>query len=191
MSGEGMIYYLPGRGGRIDTGLGLEIQSRGFNVCGREMSGDFQRLRFSDQIQVIAADLEAGFWTAEALVVANSFGAYLYLHAQTLLNPFLGKVLLLSPIIGTAASPGNGPRFSPPFTGRLEGLVEAGKLRVASRCEIHVGELDWQCQPETLKRFGAKVGIAVNVVAGGGHMLDKGYGSQLLDAWLPNAEPAT
>jgi hypothetical protein len=191
MSGEQMIYYLPGRGGRIDTGLGLEIQSRGFNVCGREMSGDFQRLRFSDQIQVIAADLDAEFWTEEALVIANSFGAFLYLHAQTLVDPFPGKVLLLSPIIGTAASPGNGPRFSPPFAGRLEGLAEAGKLRVASRCEIHVGGLDWQCQPETLKRFGAQVGIDVTVVAGGGHMLDKGYVSQLLDAWLPNAEPAT
>jgi hypothetical protein len=126
MSGARDVYYLPGRGGRIDTGLGLEIQSRGFSVFGRDMSGDFQRLRFSDQIRVIADDLEAGFWRKEALVVANFFGAYLYLHAQTLVDPFPGKVLLLSPIIGAVAAPGNAPRFSPPHAYRLEGLAEAG-----------------------------------------------------------------
>lgn len=191
MSGARDVYYLPGRGGRIDAGLGLEIQSRGFSVFGHDMSGDFQRLRFSDQIQVIAGDLKARFWTNEAIVIANSFGAYLYLHAQTLLDPFPGRVLLLSPVMGTAAASGNGPRFSPPFADRLEGLAEARKLRVATRCEIHVGELDWQCQPASLTRFGEQVGIAVSVVAGGGHRLDKSYVSRLLDGWLPNSEPAT
>lgn len=187
MSSARDVYYLPGRGGRIDAGLGLEIQSRGFSVFGRDMSGDFQRLRFSNQIRVIADDLKAGSWTEEAIVIANSFGAYLYLHAQALVDPFPGRVLLLSPIIGAVAAPGNGPRFSPPHADRLAGLAEAGKLHVASRCEIHVGELDWQCQPASLTRFGEQVGIAVSVVPGGGHMLDKSYVSRLLDGWLPNS----
>ena len=98
------IYYLPGRGGRVDEGLGLALQSRGLTVYGRHLFGEFQRLRFSDQIQVIADDLKHGFWNENALVVANSFGAYLFLHAQTLLDPFPGKVLLLSPIIGATCS---------------------------------------------------------------------------------------
>lgn len=125
----------------MNSGLALALQSRGFNVSGRETFGEFQRLRFSEQIQVIADDLLANFWHQDALVVANSFGAYLFLHAQTLIPAFPGKVLLLSPIVGGSAAPGNGPRFSPPFAERLGQLAETNELVVPQRCEIHVGEL--------------------------------------------------
>ena len=182
---DGTIYYLPGRGGRVDEGLGLALQSRGLTVYGRHLFGEFQRLRFSDQIQVIAEDLKHGFWNKNALVVANSFGAYLFLHAQTLLDPFPGKVLLLSPIIGATAAPGNGPRFSPPFAERLLQLAQGGELTKPTRCEIHVGESDWQSDPAKVGRFGELARIPVTIVPGGGHMLDKVYVSDLLDRWLP------
>lgn len=45
---EKAIYYLLGRGGRVDEGLGLALQSRGLTVCGRHLFEEFQRLRFSD-----------------------------------------------------------------------------------------------------------------------------------------------
>ena len=185
------IYYLPGRGGRVDEGLGLALQSRGFSVYGRQLFGEFQRLRFSDQIQAIAEDLKQGFWREDALVVANSFGAYLYLHAQTLLDPIPGKVLLLSPIIGAAAAPENGPRFSPPFADRLLQLAQAGELTTPHRCEIHVGELDWQCQPAKIQGLGKLTGIPVTVVPGGGHLLSHSYVSALLDRWLGFSQPPT
>ncbi len=185
------IYYLPGRGGRVDEGLGLELRRRGLTVYGRHLFGEFQRLRFSDQTQVIAEDLQNGFWTENALVVANSFGAYLYLHAQTLLDPFPGKVLLLSPIIGATAAPGNGPRFSPPFAERLLQLAQAGEFTTPTRCEIHVGELDWQCQPAKIQGLGNLTGIPVTVVPGGGHLLSHSYVSALLDRWLGFSQPPT
>ncbi|AOL94023.1 hypothetical protein [Porphyrobacter sp. LM 6] len=185
-SDDQAIYYLPGRGGRVDEGLGLALQSRGFVVYGRQLFGEFQRLRFSDQIQAIAEDLKQGFWREDALVVANSFGAYLYLHAQTLQDPFPGKVLLLSPIIGATAAPGNGPRFSPPFAERLLELAQKGELTKPTNCEIHVGELDWQSEPAKVECFGELTGIPVTVVPGGAHMLDKKYVSGLLDRWLPD-----
>lgn len=169
----------------MNSGLALALQSRGFNVSGRETFGEFHRLRFSEQIQVIADDLLASFWHQDALVVANSFGAYLFLHAQALIPAFPGKVLLLSPIVGGSAAPGNGPRFSPPFAERLGQLAETNELVVPQRCEIHVGELDWQCQPEKLGHFGKLTGIPVTIVPGGAHMLDKDYVSRLLDRWLP------
>ncbi len=181
---ERVIYYLPGRGGRVDEGLGSALQSRGFTVYGRHLFGEFQRLKFSDQIQVIAMDLQQGFWNENSLVVANSFGAYLFLHAQTLLDPFPGKVLLLSPIIGATAAPGNGPRFSPPFADRLHQLVQAGELPIPTRCEIHVGEHDWQCQPDKIKLFGQLTGMPVLIVPEGGHLLSHSYVGQLLDGWL-------
>lgn len=181
---DGTIYYLPGRGGRVDDGLGLALQSRGLTVYGRHLWGEFQRLRFSDQIQVIAEDLKHQFWNENALVVANSFGAYLFLHAQTLLDPFPGKVLLLSPIIGATAAPGNGPRFSPPFAERLLQLAQGDELTKPTRCEIHVGELDWQCQPLKIQEFGELTGIPVTTVPDGEHLLSHSYVSELLDRWL-------
>ena len=183
-SDDRAVYYLPGRGGRVDEGLGLALQSRGFRVYGRQLFGEFQRLRFSDQIQVIAEDLKQGFWREDALVVANSFGAYLYLHAQTLQDPFPGKVLLLSPIIGATAAPGNGPRFSPPFAERLLQLAQAGEFTTPTRCEIHVGELDWQCQPDRIRNFGRLTGMPVKTVPEGGHLLSQAYVGELLDRWL-------
>lgn len=181
---EGSVYYLPGRSGRVDEGLGLALQSRGFTVYGRHLLGDFQRLRFSEQIQVIAKDLKHGFWKENSLVVANSFGAYLYLHAQTLLDPFPGKVLLLSPIIGATTAPGNGPRFSPPHAERLFQLAQSGEFTTPLTCEIHVGELDWQCQPDQLQTFGQLTGIAVTVVPNSGHLLNHSYVGELFDRWL-------
>lgn len=181
---DGAIYYLPGRGGRVDEGLGLALQSRWLTVYGRHLFGEFQRLRFSDQMQLIAEDLKHGFWNENALVIANSFGGYLFLHALTLLDPFPGKVLLLSPIIGTTAAPGNGPRFSPPFAERLLQLAQGGELSTPSRCEIHVGELDWQCQPGKIQEFGKLTGIPVTTVPDGGHLLSHSYVSGLLDRWL-------
>lgn len=178
------LYYLPGRGSRLDAGLGIELESRGYTVVGRETTGQFQRLRFSEQIEVIAEDLTTQFWHHEARVVAHSFGAYLFLHAQASLPPFPGKVLLLSPVIGGSAAPGNGPRFYPPFADRLLYLARAGKLRVPTSCEIHVGALDWQCSPEGLRSFGELMGIPVSVVPEAGHRLDETYVRRLLDAWL-------
>ena len=40
------IYYLPGHGGRVTTGLGQALVSRGYAVVGRETVGDFKRLDF-------------------------------------------------------------------------------------------------------------------------------------------------
>lgn len=133
---------------------------------------------------MIAEDIKHGFWNENSLVVANSFGAYLFLHAQTLLDPFPGKVLLLSPIFGATVAPGNGPGFSPPFAKRLLQLAQGGKLTKLSRCKIHVGESDWKSEPEKVGHFGEHAGIPVTVVPGGGHILDKGYVSDQLDRWL-------
>jgi hypothetical protein len=69
------VYYLPGYGGRMHTGLGQALMNRGASLAGRETTGDFRTLRFMDQIQTVAEDLQSHFWREDAQVVANSFGA--------------------------------------------------------------------------------------------------------------------
>jgi hypothetical protein len=178
------IYYLPGRGGQLLTGLGQVLISRGLQVIGRETLGQFRDLSFAEQVQVISDDLHARFWDEDSLVIANSFGAYLFLHAQTQMPPYPGRVLILSPIVGEFESHESGTVYSPPYPKRLSELASQKAFPTPRNARVHVGELDWQSVPANVIEFGALTGIPVTVVPGAGHMLPKDYVGELLDTWL-------
>jgi hypothetical protein len=178
------IYYLPGHGGRIGTGLGEGLLSRGFQVAGRETVGEFKKLPFRKQTEVIATDLMSNYWHEDARVICNSFGSYLFLHAQTFMEPYVGKVLLLSPIIGEFSDESSGLGFIPPYAERLGEIAGSGTYPSPMHCEIHVGELDWQSNPKNVLKFAEIIGLPVTVVPQGGHNLGIQYVSTLLDSWL-------
>ena len=52
-----LIYYLPGRAGRLSTGLLQALMDRGYDVTGRETRGDFKDLSFIDQVETVKEDL--------------------------------------------------------------------------------------------------------------------------------------
>ena len=45
------VYYLPGMGGHLNTGLGKGINDRGFQIVGRETLGEFQKYSFQDKLR--------------------------------------------------------------------------------------------------------------------------------------------
>ncbi len=184
ISAKQVVYYLPGHGGQLATGLDQSLMDRGFDVTGRETRGDFRALPFDEQVQTIMDDLQGHFWHAQATVVCNSFGSYLFLHAQAQLPSFPGRVLLLSPIVGEFTNEQARTSFSPPQPERLKTLAEAGQFNAPIHCEIHVGEEDWQSIPANVQAFGRLTGIPVTVEAKGGHDLGKAYVGPLLDRWL-------
>ena len=183
-SAPGEIYYLPGMGGRLDAGLGEELLRRGFALRGRETVGAFKKLRFGEQVDAVKQDLVERFWKPEARVIANSFGGYLFLHAQLELTQFPGRVLLLSPVIGSTAQSATGMRFYPPRADVLKQMAQAGRFPKPHNIEVHVGEEDWQAGPQALVEFCKAVGIKVHVVPGRGHMLGSDYTGPLLHRWL-------
>ena len=180
------VYYLPGWGGLLSTGLGQALLERGYNITGRETVGDFKSLGFAGQVETVASDLREHFWREDAHVICNSFGGYLFLHAQALIGePYIGNVILLAPIVGEfvqddEARPMN---FIPPQAEKLLELANAGNFPVPLKCEIHVGSEDWQSCPNATA-FGKLVGMKVNVVNGAGHGLPKDYVASLLDSWV-------
>ena len=184
MNSNSTLYYLPGRGGRLDAGLGVALVERNLVVSGRETVGEFASLSFQEQIELVAKDIQANFWHQEAKILANSFGAYLFLHAQTLMPAYLGKVLLLSPIVGEFSNNETGTHFVPPRSRKLKELAQAKKYPTPKSCEIHVGEEDWQSNPEHVSEFGKLLSVSVTVVPRAGHMLPKGYVTKILDQWL-------
>jgi hypothetical protein len=166
--------------------LGQALLDRGFDVTGRETVGEFKTQGFQRQVEIVASDLKEYFWREDAKVIANSFGAYLFLHAQVLIGePYIGRVVLLSPIVGEFANddqvrPMN---FIPPYAEKLLELANAGKFLVPLNCEIHVGSEDWQSCPN-VTAFAEMVGLKLNVVPRAGHMLPKEYVAKLLDQWV-------
>ncbi len=178
------IYYLPGRGGKLETGLGSNLLARGLQISGRELLGEFTRLPFEEQVLTVADDLRKHFWTPKARVICNSFGAYLFLHAQSILEPFCGKVLLLSPILGAALNESTGMTFVPPRAERLMELASSKTFPTPIRCEFHVGESDWQSDPEAVAKFCGPQKIHFRIVPNAGHQLPKAYVNEQLDRWL-------
>ncbi|MFO0115532.1 MAG: hypothetical protein ACK53F_11170 [Betaproteobacteria bacterium] len=113
------------------------------------------------------------------------------LHAQTLMKPYVGKVLLLSPIVGQFSDDeSSGLGFIPPRADRLAMLAESGAYPVPMQCEIHVGEFDWQSNPANVSHLASLLGLCVTVVPRGEHMLGKSYVSAVLDKWLASAAAA-
>jgi len=178
------VYYLTGMGGRLDAGLGQGLLSRGVQITGRELVSEFRKLDFQDQIDHIVDDLKSNFWHEDAQVIANSFGAYLFLHAQAQLPPYIGKVILLSPIVGEFANEETRMNFIPPRAEKLLNLAKDGHFPVPKQCQIHVGSEDWQSNPTNVTAFGQLLGLEVTVVPNAGHMLPKEYVGDLLDKLL-------
>ena len=171
-------------GGQLDSGLGQALLSRRLGVAGRELVGEFRQLGFQEQVDAVASDLQDSFWSPDARVIANSFGAYLFLHAQAQLPPYPGKVILLSPIVGEFANQETEMNFIPPRSEQLLELATTGLYPAPLTCEIHVGSEDWQSNPRNVETFGSLTGLVVTVVPEAGHMLPKEYVNKLLDRWL-------
>ena len=178
------IYYLPGMGGSLLQGLGQALVEAGCSVFGRELRGDFAKSSFAEKVAVVVEDLRGLEREGSPSVIANSFGAYLFLHAQAELSAYSGKVLLLSPIVGSFSNEGIGIGFIPPRANRLLEIAQGGEYPAPKHCEIHVGREDWQCNPEHVTKFGELAGVPVSVVPDNGHMLDRAYVRGVLEKFL-------
>jgi hypothetical protein len=143
------VYYLAGMGGRLDTGLGQGLLSRGCKISGRVLDGEFRKLDFQKQMPA-----------------------------------YVGRVILLSPIVGEFSNEETQMNFIPPRANKLLELAKAGNFPVPKQCEIHVGSEDWQSNPANVNALGALLSIKVSIVPNAGHMLPKEYVDGLLDRWI-------
>ena len=136
LSAHGDLIALTSHAGQLASGLGRALMDRGFDVAGRETRGDFRSLPFDEQIATVGQDLKDHFWHADARVICNSFGAYLFLHGQTLMPSFPGRVLLLSPILGEFTNAQARTSFSPPRPTRLKAWLRpaSSRFRVNAKC---------------------------------------------------------
>jgi hypothetical protein len=179
------VYYLPGANGQLSTGLGEGLKQRGLTVFGRATVGEFRQFSFDDQVQIIAEDLRsAKWWSSKGKVVVNSYGSYLFLHAQMHMPPYPGSVLMLSPILGSFENAQTGQSFFPPYADHLMRAARNKVFPVPTHLQIHVGSLDWQSPPNLVSEFSELVCAKLSIAAGRGHMLGSDYVGPVLDRWL-------
>lgn len=157
-----MIYFLPGRGSSFQGRLGTELQSRGYELSDRILEGEFAKLPFPDQINLIADDL-AKYSKKQTPLIAHSFGAYLGLHAILQNRNHAGKVLLISPILG--AVKGNGRMFKPPQSKRIAEAIETRQLPKLDM-DVLVGDQDWQSPLVECDVLVSACGLNLNIAPG-------------------------
>jgi len=143
--------------------------------------GDFKKLDFNDQVITIANDIKEHFWREDAKIIANSFGGYLFFHALSKLDPYIGKILLLSPIIVEFSSEEISTRFVPLYADRLSELASSNQYPAPVNCSFHGDSAYWHSNPEYVTKFASLLGLPVTVVPSKGHQLPIAYVSDLLD----------
>ena len=164
----------------MDGRLGKELQSRGYHLEGRVIEGDFLKLMFPEQVDLIADDL-AKHSKRHTPLIAHSFGAYLGLHAILQNSGYAGKVLLISPILG--AVKGNGRMFKPPQSQRITEVVEARQFPKLDMALL-VGDQDWQSPTVECENLAIVTGGKFRIAEGKGHDLGAEIVKKVLDFFL-------
>jgi predicted alpha/beta superfamily hydrolase len=183
------IYYMPGRGGRLNRGLGPALAARGLDVFGREITAEpgqtddnpFARLSFEQQVQVVAHDLETLVSEDNPCVIGNSFGAYLIVQALLHTNTFVGRCLFLSPVLGPCWL--SGMYFRPPQAGQLQRAIERGAFQNVA-IDVVTGELDAQSPRALCEQLTTNAQGRLQIIEGEGHQINPVVIQRVLDAWL-------
>ena len=170
-------YFLTGRGGSLQGGLGTAISSFTNRLYGREISGEFEKLALLEQVQIVQRDLNS-LYSENLRVIADSYGAYILLHSLINRDIQLPGVLLLSPVSGPAT--GDGRYFRPPGTKALKDAINNQRLGTEHTGRIVTGEEDWQSPPSDCRRLGAAMGIECLVLDDVGHRVPASYVHQEL-----------
>ncbi len=173
------VYLLPGRGARLDSGLGAEITRRGYALSGQEITPTFEQQPFSDQIQQVRGAIVSEHFHDSGLIVAHSYGAHLCLSALADLPAYPGRLLLISPVFRSVRSGFNS--FRPPGAKSLAQAIDSGSFPCPTgRVSILSGELDWQVPTDGLQRLASVVRADFELVPQAEHQLPH----QVVRDWL-------
>ena len=175
-----ILYFLPGRGSSLNGRLGMELQSRGYELHGRVLNGDFAKLSFPEQVDHVAVDLRE-LDGHDVPVVANSWGAYWALHAILQNQQSYSRILLISPILGAVR--GEGRMFKPPLNRLMDRAIETSEMP-SFELTILVGSLDWQSPQARCVELCKLMDGDLIVAEGKGHDLGRETVVQVLDQWL-------
>lgn len=175
---------MPGRGNKLSE-IGELVNSYNYDVCGREFIPPFSRVKFSEQLYIIQKDLQAYFWHVNAKLIGHSYGGYLLLHALSEMEPFPGRILLFSPVLGPAMDKKRLFISYPPRSKKLLALAKTDNFPIPRYMEIHTGSSDDGCDPKLAIIIGRlSPAVKVCIVQNQEHELSDSYVKKVISGFL-------
>ena len=167
------IIYITGRGGDANKGLGAYLKELDANRIGLSMNKQFLTLSFEEQVGVVAK-LIGDFDSPNTRIIANSYGAYLCLHALIDAPQYQSHILLLSPVIGAALNPKHLAYARLPGCQRYKLAVVEKRITRPASIAIHIGSDDMGYDPQPFSEFCSSLeSCELNVIENQGHTLDR------------------
>ena len=148
------LHYITGRGGSVDQGLSLYLSTLTRNYQALANNSELHKLAVNKQIDVVAQ-----FCAPATHLIANSYGAYLWLLSRIDAEPSHTKVLLPSPVMGRVIGPEKMLSSRPPRLRGLENAISEGRITLPQQVRVLTGKNDDACNSQAAVAQCAKLGI--------------------------------
>lgn len=174
------LRYITGRGGSATQGLSLYLSKLVDDYQALANDAELHRRSVDEQINTVVE-----FCKPATHLIANSYGAYLWLLSRIDAPPSDTRVLLLSPVMGRAVDPEKMLSSRPPRLKGLENAIDEERLVLPKLVSVVTGKDDNVCDYQTAARQCAKLGIVdLSVIVGEGHDMSHEVVSKTVDAFL-------
>lgn len=174
------IRYITGRGGSAQSGLSVYLSTLTSDFDALAIDPAFLQKGLEEQISRVRAfaDFESGY------LIANSYGAYLFLLSLIDRPRLTARVLLLSPVLGRAMDPERMLFSRPPREKTLQRAIRENRLGLPKLLWIVTGKDDEVCNYAMAAEISDSLGAELSVLEGQGHMIEPSIVSQTLTEFL-------
>ncbi|MDP6969267.1 MAG: hypothetical protein QGG88_09150 [Gammaproteobacteria bacterium] len=180
------IIYITGRGGDANKGLGAYLKKLDASRIGLSVNSSFLQLPFSQQVRFVA-ELIDEFDAANTYIIANSYGAYLCLHALLGAPEWHSRMLLLAPAIGSAVDTDAMFYARLPSAKIFSYALEQSLLTKPAYIAVHIGEADLGFNEALFHQLQMSLDLdMLNIIPNQGHNLNKATVQNIVKDFLTN-----
>ena len=174
------LRYITGRGGSATQGLSQYLSTLVDDYQALANDAELHRLSVDEQINIVTE-----FCKPATHIIANSYGAYLWLLSRIDAASSGTRVLLLSPVMGRAIDPEKMLSSRPPRLRGLENAITEGRITLPQQVRVVTGRDDDVCTYQTAIGQCRKLGIEdLAIIEGEGHNMSHDLVSKVVTDFL-------
>jgi hypothetical protein len=178
------LRYITGRGGSTTQGLSLYLSTLVDDYQALANDAELHRRSVDEQVNIVTK-----FCEPATHLIANSYGAYLWLLSRIDAEPADTQVLLLSPVMGRAIDPEKMLSSRPPRLRGLENAITEGRIILPQQVRITTGRDDEVCTYQTAVAHCARLGIGdLSIIENEGHNMSHALVSKTVMDFLTGAK---
>lgn len=174
------LRYITGRGGSTTQGLSLYLSTLVEDYQALANDASLHRHTIDEQIKIVEE-----FCKPATHLIANSYGAYLWLLSRIDAASSGIQVLLLSPVMGRAMDPEKMLSSRPPRLKGLENAITEGRITLPKQVRVVTGSDDDVCTCQTAIAQCTKLGIEdLSIIENEGHNMSHDLVSKTVTVFL-------